>query len=180
MEIGNIIAHNVKRLREERNLSQGQLADAAGVSKVVISQIEKGDSNPTVNTIWKLAKALGLPYTSLLEMENVEAEHIKRADVAEITEDKYHIFSYYPKNSDRNFEIYRIVMEAGCDHPSVGHSKKSFEYIMLTKGDITVISGGKSYVLSDGDALYFDGTLPHTYINSGSDGAEMTMVIQYV
>ena len=59
MEIGKIIAHNLKRLREERNLSQGQLAEMAGVSKVIISQIEKGDSNPTINTIWKLTGALG-------------------------------------------------------------------------------------------------------------------------
>lgn len=46
MEIGEIIAYNLKRIREERNLSLGQLADSAGVSKVVLSQIEKGDSNP--------------------------------------------------------------------------------------------------------------------------------------
>ena len=45
MEIGKVIAHNLKKLREERNLSQGQLAELAGVSKVVVSQIEKGVSH---------------------------------------------------------------------------------------------------------------------------------------
>ena len=114
MEIGQIIAHNLKKLREERNLSQGQLAELAGVSKVIISQIEKGDSNPTINTIWKLTGALELPYTSLLEMESVKTVHIKKEDITELVEDKYHIFSYYPKNAERNFEVYQTEMEAAA------------------------------------------------------------------
>ena len=84
MEIGEIIAYNLKRIREERNLSLGQLADSAGVSKVVLSQIEKGDSNPTINTIWKITGALQLPYTSLLELPETDAVHIKKADIHEL------------------------------------------------------------------------------------------------
>ena len=83
MEIGKIIAYNLKKLREEQNLSQGQLAERAGVSKVIISQIEKGDSNPTINTIWKLTSALGLPYTSLLEMEETRAVYVKKKERSE-------------------------------------------------------------------------------------------------
>ena len=62
MEISAIIAINLKRIREERKLSMGQLAEMAGVSKVVLSQLEKGTANPTINTIWKITGALGLPY----------------------------------------------------------------------------------------------------------------------
>ncbi|HEK9068094.1 TPA: helix-turn-helix transcriptional regulator, partial [Clostridioides difficile] len=51
MSINTVIAKNLNRLRNERNLSLGQLAELSGVSKVMLSQIEKGDSNPTVNTI---------------------------------------------------------------------------------------------------------------------------------
>ena len=101
MEIGEIIAYNLKKLREEQNLSQGQLAERAGVSKVIISQIEKGDSNPTINTIWKLTSALGLPYTSLLEMEETRAVYVKKKERSEISEGKYHIYNYYPKNAER-------------------------------------------------------------------------------
>ena len=90
MEIGEIIAYNLKKLREEQNLSQGQLAERAGVSKVIISQIEKGDSNPTINTIWKLTSALGLPYTSLLEMEETRAVYVKKKERSEISEGLYH------------------------------------------------------------------------------------------
>ena len=63
MELGKIIAFNLKRLRMERNLSQGQLAKEAGISKAMLSDIEKGGSNPTINTIWKIANGLNVPYT---------------------------------------------------------------------------------------------------------------------
>lgn len=78
MEIGKIIALNLKRLRDERNLSLGQLAELAGVSKVMLSQLEKGTSNPTINTIWKITGALHLPYTSLLELPESEVVHVKK------------------------------------------------------------------------------------------------------
>ena len=67
MSINTVIAKNLNRLRNERNLSLGQLAELSGVSKVMLSQIEKGDSNPTVNTIWKIASGLNVPYTAILE-----------------------------------------------------------------------------------------------------------------
>ncbi|MDO4364944.1 MAG: XRE family transcriptional regulator [Clostridia bacterium] len=180
MDVGKIIAHNLKKIREERNLSQGQLANIAGVSKVIISQIEKGDSNPTINTIWKLTGALGLPYASLLEPESDKTEYIKKANVPVLVEDKYHIFTYYPKNSDRNFEIYQIKMDGGCNHPSIGHSSNSYEYIILTEGKITVTVDEKEYILEKCDALYFDASVPHCYINNENEPAVMTLIIQYL
>lgn len=180
MEIGAIIAYNLKKLREERNLSQGQLAEMAGVSKVIISQIEKGDANPTVNTIWKLTGALGLPYTSLLEMNTLKAEHVKKTDTAELVEDKYHIFSYYPKNADRNFELYEIEMESGCYHPSIGHSTNSYEYVFLMEGQITMKVRETEYVLEKEDTLFFDASVPHCYRNDTEQTAKMVLIIQYV
>lgn len=72
MSINTVIAKNLNRLRNERNLSLGQLAELSGVSKVMLSQIEKGDSNPTVNTIWKIASGLNVPYTAILEQPQMK------------------------------------------------------------------------------------------------------------
>ncbi|MGI6722581.1 MAG: helix-turn-helix domain-containing protein [Anaerovoracaceae bacterium] len=180
MEIGKIIAHNLKKLREERNLSQSQLAKMADISKVVVSQIEKGDSNPTINTIWKLTGALGLPYTSLLEMESTRTVHVKREDVSDLAEDEYHIFNYYSKNEDRNFEVYRVEMEGGCDHTSIGHSSGSNEYILVTEGEITIVVDECEYKLRKEDALFFDASVSHRYINNKKSTAKMTLIIQYV
>ena len=67
MELNEIIAANLNKLRTERNLSLGQLSGLSGISKVMLSQIEKGETNPTINTIWKIANGLKVPYTELID-----------------------------------------------------------------------------------------------------------------
>jgi transcriptional regulator with XRE-family HTH domain len=180
MEIGEIIALNLKRIREERHLSLSQLAEQAGVSKVILSQIEKGDSNPTVNTIWKITGALQLPYTSLLEPPETKAVHIRKADIHGLEEDKYYIFSYYPKDNDRNFEMYQIEMDEGCIHESIGHSSNSSEYIMVLEGNMTLEVNGSEYRLEPDDALYFDASYPHVYKNVSSQRVKAVLIIYYV
>ena len=180
MEIGEIIAINLKKLREERNLSLGQLAEAAGVSKVILSQIEKGDSNPTINTIWKITGALGLPYTSLLEIPASTAVHIRKKDISELVEDKYHIFNYYSQNNERNFELYQIEIEPECNHPSIGHSSNSFEYILMIDGEMILSVGDEIYNLQKDDALSFNASGPHCYRNEGSTTAKAVLLIHYI
>ncbi len=180
MEIGEIIAANLKRIREERRLSLSQLAELAGVSKVILSQIEKGDSNPTINTIWKITGALNLPYTGLLEPTQPKTVHIKKSDICDLEEDKYHIYSYYPKNQDRNFEMYQIEMDAGCIHKSIGHSSNSSEYIMVIDGQIIMDVDGSEHILEKDDALYFDASYPHTYKNISDSRVKVVLIIYYV
>ena len=79
MEITQVIGANLKRLRTERNLSLGQLAELSDVSKVMLSQIEKGETNPTINTIWKIANGLKIPYTTLLEHPKQGAAIVKKS-----------------------------------------------------------------------------------------------------
>ena len=179
MEAGEIIAYNLRRLRKERNLSLGQLAEMAGVSKVILSQIEKGDSNPTINTIWKITGAFHLPYTSLLEMPEKTAVHIKKKDISELTEDGYHIFNYYAKSQERNFELYQIEIEPGCIHPSIGHSLNSYEYIMMIEGEMVLETGGEEYLLKKDDALCFDASSAHSYQNTSGKNAKALLLIYY-
>jgi transcriptional regulator with XRE-family HTH domain len=180
MEVGQIIAANLKRLRAERHLSLGQLAEQAGVSKVILSQIEKGDSNPTINTIWKITGALQLPYTSLLEPPETKAVHVRKMDIPDLEEENYHIFSYYPKDKDRNFEMYQIEMDAGCVHESIGHSSNSSEYIMVMEGRMTLAVNGSEYLLEPDDALYFDASCPHVYKTASDQRVKAVLIIYYV
>ena len=71
-------------------------------------------------------------------------------------------------------------MEGGCDHPSIGHSSNSYEYILMTAGEITMTINETEYVLENGDALYFDASVPHRYVNAGQETAKMTLLIQYL
>jgi transcriptional regulator with XRE-family HTH domain len=180
MEIGEIIAINLKRIREDKNLSLGQLAEMAGVSKVILSQIEKGDSNPTVNTIWKITGALQLPYTSLLDPPEAKAVHVRKADIHGLDEEGYHIYSYYPKDNDRRFEMYQIEMDEGCVHESIGHSSNSSEYIMVIVGQMMLEVNGSEYLLEPDDALYFDASYPHIYRNVDKQRVKAVLLINYL
>jgi len=179
MEISEIIAVNLKRLREERNLSLGQLAEMAGVSKVMLSQLEKGASNPTINTVWKITGALHLPYTSLLELPEAKAIHVRKADIHALEEDKYHIFSYYAKNSDRKFELYQIEMEPDCVHESIGHSTNSSEYIIVVDGCMILEVNGERYTLDTDDGLCFEAAAPHIYKNTSDKNVKAVLLISY-
>lgn len=179
MEIGEIIALNLKRLREERNLSLGQLAEMAGVSKVMLSQIEKGASNPTINTVWKITGALQLPYTSLLELPADHVIHVHKKDIHPLVEDKYHIYSYYPKDAERSFELYQIELEAGGVHESIGHSTDSSEYIMLIRGEMDLEVNGEVYALRADDGFCFNAAVPHAYRNRGTETAQAVLMIFY-
>lgn len=180
MNASQIIAQNVKRLREGKGWSQSQLAEKAEMSKVIISQIEKGDANPTINTIWKLAKAFSLPYTSLLDPPEAKAVYVKKTETSEMTDGEYRIFNYYPSSRERDFEIYQFEVEPNSEHTSMGHSSKSFEYIMMTEGELKVKICGDEYDLTADDALYFEADSEHTYINPTNETARAWMIIQYL
>ncbi len=179
MDINEVIAVNLKRIREEQNLSLGQLAEKAGVSKVMLSQIEKGSSNPTINTIWKITGALEISYADLLEAPDGSVQHVKKAQIKPLDEDRYHIFSYYQKNQDRNFEIYQIEMEPGCVHESIGHSTNSSEYIMMIKGEIELEVNGQVHLLGKDDGFCFQATVPHVYRNPAEETAAAVLMISY-
>ena len=96
MELGKIIAINLNELRTERNLTLGQLSKISGISKSMLSDIEKGNSNPTINTLWKIANGLNVPYTRLMEGIEKEATVIRKSEPTVQTgeTDHYRIYCY--------------------------------------------------------------------------------------
>lgn len=181
MNINSIIAENLKALRTERNLSLGQLAELSDISKVMLSQIEKGDTNPTINTLWKIAKGLKVPYTSLLEQKEHDTCIIKKSDIEAQTSEEghYRVYCYYNNTPYRNFEFFQIELDEGCSYKSVGHSKKSEEYIMLLEGELTLEVNNETYKLNPNDSISFQASNQHIYINSGKGTLKATITNFY-
>ena len=167
MELGKIIAFNLKRLRMERNLSQGQLAKEAGISKAMLSDIEKGGSNPTINTIWKIANGLNVPYTKLMDGIDDEATVVQRKDTIEQSGESsaYRVYCYFTTTTTRNLELFYCELDGHSSNKSIGHSQKSQEYIYVMNGELILDTQKGEYVLQEGDSLAFDSSISHTYIN---------------
>lgn len=178
MNINLIIAENLKRLRNERNLSLGQLSELSTLSKVIISQIEKGETNPTINTIWKIAAALNVPYTSLLEQQQQNAYVIKKSDiVSQLTDDEhYRLYCYYSNTPHRNFELFQMELDEGYRYTSVGHLEKSEEYVMVLEGQLTLEVNNETFILCANDTITFTASAKHTYFNSGAGILKATII----
>lgn len=181
MEIGQILAQNLRRLRQERNLSLGQLAEASGVSKVMLSQIERGDSNPTINTLWKIANGLKVSYSALMDQTVTEVSVVHGADApTQLDEDgRYRISCYFPSVPERDFELFGGVVEAGCEHVTEGHGPLSEEFVYVAEGTLEMTVGDQVNVLTPGDAIHFDASLPHRYRNPGETACKLVYVNRY-
>lgn len=180
MDINLIIDDNLKRLRKQRNLSLGQLSELSDVSKVMLSQIKKGETNPTINTIWKIASGLKVPYTSLLNRQEQETCIVKKSNIiSQLSDDRqYRLYCYYSNTPHRNFELFQMELDEGCKYTSVGHPENSEEYIMVLEGELTVEVNGKSFILQADDAITFTASVRHAYENSGT-GILKTVIINF-
>lgn len=167
MDLGRIIAINLRQLRAERNLTLGQLSKISGVSKTMLSDIEKGNSNPTINTIWKIASGLNIPYTRLMEEIEKETALIKRESLSIQMDDSnhYRIYCYFKNTPLRNFEFFYVELDAHSSNETTGHSEKSQEYIYVIQGTLILQTELEKYSLQAGDALMFDSSVKHSYIN---------------
>lgn len=179
--ISQILGSNLKRLRMARNLSLGQLADKCGVSKVMLSQMERGESNPTVNTLWKIANGLGVSYSALMERRQTDTQVVRAAEAPVQADDRgaYRIACYFANTPERGFEIYRDVLDGGAAHETAGHGPDTEEFVCLERGRLRMTVGEQQHTLEVGDAISFDASQPHRYEAVGDEPAVMIVVNRY-
>ena len=110
-----MVSENARRLREEKRLTLDEAARLTGVSRSMLAQIEKGDVNPTISMVWKIANGYKVSFTSLVEPAR-ERPVLLRGDDAPILEEdggRYRNCPAFPFDGERGFETYRIVMLPG-------------------------------------------------------------------
>lgn len=181
MNPNEILGANLKRLRTARSLSLGQLSALCGVSKIALSQIERGEANPTMNTIWKLADGLNVRYTELIDRYEQDLRVIRREDAVLQTENAggYRSYSYYSASAERSFDLFVIELEPLTEYASAGHSAGAEEYVMLHEGTLEVEVEGTTVRLNAGDAFSFRGEKRHIYRNVGATDVRAVTLIQY-
>ena len=172
-DLGRIIAMNLKQLRTERNLTLGQLAKESGVSKAILSDMEKGESNPTINTIIKVSKGLNVPYSRLMEGVEPESTLVRQQETVMQANENHHyrIFCYFTTSPKRNFELFRVELDPNSSNVSIAHPPKSQEYLYVLEGELTLETETASYTLHPGDSLGFASSVPHTYHNRQTEQA---------
>jgi len=180
-EITDLVAQNLKRMREEKKLSLEKLADLTGVSKSMLRQIERGDSSPTIATVWKIANGLKVSFTSLLNAPQCDPTVIRRSEIHPLVEDngKYRLYPCFPIEDGRRFEVYAIEIEQGGHLSAEAHPEGTQEFLTVFLGELTVRVGEQEYRVGKDDAIRFRADRPHAYHNSGSGLVKVSLVIHY-
>jgi XRE family transcriptional regulator, regulator of sulfur utilization len=176
-----LVAQNLKRMREEKKLSLDKLAELTGVSKSMLRQIERGESSPTISTVWKISNGLKVSFTSLLNAEQSDTSMVRRADITPLIEDsgRYRLYPLFPIEEGRRFEVYTIEIDAGGSLSAEAHPQGTEEFITVYAGELTVGVGGETYRVAEGDALRFRADRSHSYHNQGAIPASINLVIHY-
>lgn len=181
METGKTIAMNLRALRTERNLTLGQLSQLSGTSKAMLGEIEKGGSNPTINTLLKIANGLNVPYTRLLETVETEAAVVRReeAEMQSEAAEHYRIHCYFKTSPTRNFEVFYAELDGGRSSTSIGHPPRAQEYLYVISGQLCLYLDRGDFVLNAGDAVMFDSSVRHTYENAREETVRFTIINYY-
>ena len=181
MNLSETIGQQVRSLRLEKNMSLGQLAQISGISKVMLSQIEKGVANPTINTLWKIANGLQVPYAELIAPSTEEATFVTytESNMQYSPDGKCRIFCYYPMAVGRRSEIFVMELQQGACYESPGHPQKSKEYIIVDSGSLTLRIQDKEYRLKQGDSLCFSASVTHVYANPATPRTKVYLINEY-
>lgn len=163
-EIPRNLAANVRRLREERSLSQQQAADASGIPRPTWASLESGAANPTLSVLARAAAALQV---SIEELIGAPRTAVQLFRAAEIRERKRQGATMRPLVAESlpGLEIVRMEIEPGGRLTGVPHTPGTREYLTCERGRMELVASGERWALAQGDVLVFRGDQRHSYIN---------------
>lgn len=174
------VARNVRRLREERGMSLGELARRAGLAKGTLSKLELGEGNPTVDTLFAIAAALEVPATRLVS-EHANPVYVQRQDEAEWVAWPSHASRFldhvYGSGVIENYllRIESPTMEDAEAAVSDPHPVGTLEHLYVISGKVRVGPVARTIDLVAGDFTRYPADRPHVY--QSLDGRSLVYVV---
>ena len=169
------IGENLKNIRKSMGLSLDAVSSMTGVSKTMLSQIERSESVPTLATVSKIANGLKIRFDNLLTSPQslyCDIKYIENISPVVDNDGKILFYCIFPFTPATGFEIFYCVLKPGCNHVSQTHKNGRTEYVMVADGD-------NIYQLKRGASIAFDASAEHKYINNGIEDANMYFVLSY-
>ena len=171
----------VRDLRKDRGLTLDELAAASGVSRAMISKLERGEKNPTLVIAARLAEGLGVSLSRLAGVEErreVVVVPREKRPVLRDPETGFERQSLSPTFAGRGVEFLRNVVPEGStsgDFPP--HRKGAEEHLVVESGELEATLGDETYLLREGDALFFEADVPHRFDSVGRGECSYYLVI---
>jgi len=183
-----LIAANLKRLRKKRKMTLERLAELTKLTKGYLSRIERSKKAPPYSTLSKIALALGVDVSFILndkltmspgerisftkKNERKRVENIGLLSEGSLYGYKYEALAF--NKPGKNMEPY--IIEPAFDEEAVfQHEGEEFMYVL--KGKHELVYGGEKFIMQEGDSVYFDAGVPHTGRSLGKEKARLLAVI---
>jgi transcriptional regulator with XRE-family HTH domain len=176
------VGPRVRALREAMGLSLRDLADRSGVSAPMLSQVERGETSPTLAVAAKIAAGLELTLSQLLRLD--EAQHvvvIRAAERRAARRDGHRVEELTPPLPGQRADVSSHTLEPGAATGGAGdppmHEPGSRETAVVLEGSLTLFVDGARHELAAGDSVTFDADLPHHFENEGPEPTRFLAVI---
>lgn len=172
----------LRQLRSERGLSLDKLAYESRVSRAMLSQIELGRSTPTITVLWRIARALGVPFSALLGGPAPEDPLVFRAARAKLLKSADGSFStraLFPLDRPHLAEFYELRLVPRGVEMADSHAPGTTENLVVTAGALEIRLGGLTIDLRAGDATFFQADVPHEYRNPTGHDTVAYLVMTY-
>jgi transcriptional regulator with XRE-family HTH domain len=179
---GHQFGTRLRSLREAMDLSLRELAERSGVSAPMLSQVERGETSPTLSVAERIAGGLELNLSQLLRLDESDGVSVVRAADRRRAGGPRHRYEVLtPPLPGLRAEVSLHSLASGAstaepDDPPM-HEPGSRETAVVVEGRVRFVCGGHAHELDNGDAVTFDADLPHHFENPGSDGARFYAVV---
>ncbi|EKX60512.1 toxin-antitoxin system, antitoxin component, Xre family [Streptomyces ipomoeae 91-03] len=175
------IAASLRRERTRAGLSLSELAKRAGIAKSTLSQLEAASGNPSMETLWALGVALGVPFSALIEAPAPAVQVLRAGEGPTVHSEQSSytavLLSASPPGARR--DIYRTQLEPGSVRASDPHIPGTVEHLIVSTGRVKAGPRGEEVELGPGDYLAFRGDVPHSY-EALAPGTAFVLVMQHV
>ena len=177
------VGSRIKALREAMDLSLRDLAERSGVSAPMLSQVERGDTSPTLAVASKIAAGLELTLSQLLRLDESDGVTVVRADQrlegGRGDGHRYEVLTPALPGQRAEVSLHRLAAGAATGGPGDPpiHEAGSRETAVALKGTVRLVCDGVAHDLEQGDAVTFDADLPHHFENPGRREAQFMSVI---
>lgn len=174
------LAARLKEARRAKGLSLDAVARLSGVSRSMVSQIERAESSPTVATLWNLTQALQVDFAGLLEVRAERDIRVVEAAAAPVIADRGRdvvIRILSAPETVGEHEIYEIRLGAQASLDSSPHRSGCREDVVVLEGQVTVTSGDEQVVLSPNDTANYAADRPHS-VTAGNEAARVLMIVR--
>lgn len=168
-----VLCNRVTELRKKNKLTLDQLAAASGVSRSMLSQIERGQANPTLAVTFRIAQAFGITIGELVDQpwasSTIEVVHGDDASNLFRADEECQIRTLSPLHMERNIEFYELRIAPQASLASAPHFEGTKELLTVTQGSAHITAGDNSRNLSVGDSAHYRGDLEHSIDNCGDE-----------